>query len=322
MGIFMSRRRMREKDAIILAGVLGLLLLLISGPFWASMIWGGPEPVIKRQVTSEPGGKKKEKKQAEATFLPVIDKNGMTLETRVNPPQGYERIKAKKGSIGEFLRSYKLKKSTGVVKTWDGRKRTDQKGVQAVFKLPLAKENLQWAAGTVLRLYGEYLWTSGKFDKISFRLRDGFDAEYLRWREGFRIRMDSTGAIWVNGGELDESKANFEKYMHSVLLYTSATSLEKESKKIKKEDVQIGDIFLQTGTKTDAAVVVDVCKNDKGQKAFLLAKGGQPAEQFHLLKNSAHEDDPWYYVEKMKYPLKTPEGSFEKGTLRRPEYVR
>lgn len=318
----MSRRRMREKDAIILAGVLGLVLLLISSPFWASMVWNGIEPVTVPQVASGSAGKNQEKKKPEPTVLPVVDETGMTLQERVNPPKGYKRTKAKKGSLAEFLRNYKLKKSTGVVKTWDGKKRSDQTGVQAVFKLPLAKENLQWAAGTVLRLYGEYLWTGGKFDKLSFQLRDGFKAEYARWREGFRIRMGATGAIWVNGGALDESRANFEKYMHSVLLYTSAASLEKETEKIKKAELEIGDIFLQTGTNTDAAVVVDVCENEAGEKAFLLAKGGQPAQQFHLLKNPEHEEDPWYYVEEMKYPLKTPEGSFEKGTLRRPVYVK
>lgn len=318
----MSRRRMREKDAIILAGMLGLVILLISSPLWASMVWNGIGSAQTPQVANDSAGKKQEKKKPEPTVLPIIDEEGMTLQERVSPPEGYHRTKAKKGSLAEFLRSYKLKKSTGVVKTWDGKKREDQTGVQAVFKLPLAKENLQWAAGTVLRLYGEYLWTNGKFDKLSFKLRDGFDAEYARWREGFRIRMDATGAIWVNSGALDESRANFEKYMHSVLLYTSASSLEKETKKVKKAEIQIGDIFLQTGTTTDAAVVVDVCENEAGEKAFLLAKGGQPAQQFHLLKNPAHEENPWYYVGEMGYPLKTPEGSFEKGTLRRPEYAK
>lgn len=43
-------------------------------------------------------------------------------------------------------------------------------------------------------------------------------------------------------------------------------------------------------------------------------------EQFHVLKNPLHEDDPWYYVSELEYPLQTPEYSFGQGSLRRPEY--
>lgn len=318
----MSRRRMREKDAIVLAGLLGLVILLISSPLWGPMVWNGMGVASAPQVVSGPAGKKEEKKKKEPVVRPVIDETGTTLSKRINPPNGYKRTKGKKGSFTEFLRSYDLKKSTGVVKTWDGKKREDQSGVQAVFKMPLAKENLQWAAGTVIRVYAEYFYTTSQFDQISFRLRDGFAADFQKWQEGFRIRMDATGAIWVNGGVSDASRGNYEKYIHNILLYTSASSLEKETKKIKKADIQVGDIFLRTGTDADAALVVDVCENENGQKAFLLAKGGKPAEQFHLLKNPAHENDPWYYVEEMKYPLETPEGSFEKGTLRRPGYIK
>lgn len=317
----MSRRRMHEKDAIILAGLLGLALLLLFCPLWGPMIWNGMGPVSEPQAASGSAGKKEEKKVEEPVELPVIDESGMTLSTRINPPKGYERVEAEQDSLAAYLRDYSLKKSTGVVKTWDGRKREDQTGVQAVFKLPLEKSDLQRSAGSIMRVYAEYFWSKKEYDKISFQFNNGFQADYLKWQEGFRIRIDSTGAIWVNGGSYDETEDNFKKYMSMVLTYTSADSLEKECKKIKKNEIQAGDIFLQTGSTADAAMVVDVCENKEGQKAFLLAKGGNPAQQFHLLTNPAHEEDPWYYLEELEYPLATPEGSFEKGTLRHPTYL-
>lgn len=317
----MSRRRMHEKDAIVLAGLLGLALLLLSCPFWGPMIWNGMGNVSEPQAASGAAGKKEEKKAEEPVELPVIDESGMILSTRINPPKGYKRVEAKAGSLAEYLRGYSLKKSTGVVKTWDGKKREDQTGVQAVFKLPLEKIDLQRSAGTIMRVYAEYLWSQKEYDKISFQFNNGFQADYLKWQEGFRIQIASTGAIWVNGGSYDETEDNFNQYLSTVLTYTSADSLEKECKKIKKADIQVGDIFLQTGSTADAAMIVDVCENEKGQKAFLLAKGGKPAQQFHLLTNPAHEEDPWYYVEELKYPLITPECSFEKGSLRHPNYL-
>ena len=60
-----------------------------------------------------------------------------------------------------------------------------------------------------------------------------------------------------------------------------------------------------------------------GKKAFLLAQGYMPAQQFQLLKNPAHEQDgdPWYYEDEIRYPLQTPEYDFKKGSLKRPEYL-
>ena len=244
----------------------------------------------------------------------------MTLAERINTPKGYTREEAEKGSLVEFLRKYSLKKSTGVVKTWDGKKAKGITNTPAVFKLPLAKENLQWAGGSVIRLYTEYLWENQMYDKISFQFSDGFAAQYQKWREGFRIRKDATGAIWVNGGELDKTRKNLEAYLHCVLTYTSVSTLEKETKKIKKDNLQTGDLFLDAAT-GDAAVVVDVCVNENGEKAFLLGKGGKPAKQFHLLTNPAHEMDPWYYESELQYPFVTSEGEFKKGSLRHPTYL-
>lgn len=40
----------------------------------------------------------------------IINASGNTLQTRINPPEGYKRTNAKKGSFTEFLRNYKMKK--------------------------------------------------------------------------------------------------------------------------------------------------------------------------------------------------------------------
>ena len=204
----MSRRRMHQKDAIILAGLLGGVLLLLFSPLWGPMIWRAPASFSEPVAVSGQATKKEEKKETkeEQKQLPIVNEEGMTLAERINTPKGYTREEAEKGSLVDFLRKYSLKKSTGVVKTWDGKKAKDITNTPAVFKLPLAKENLQWAGGSVIRLYTEYLWENQMYDKISFQFSDGFAAQYQKWREGFRIRKDATGAIWVNGGELDKTR--------------------------------------------------------------------------------------------------------------------
>lgn len=64
----------------------------------------------------------------------------------------------------------------------------------------------------------------------------------------------------------------------------------------------------------------NLCENAQGERAFLLAQGYMPAQEFHVLKNPPHEDDPWYYMDEVCFPLKTPEYTFEEGSLRRLGY--
>ena len=139
----MSRRRMHQKDAIILAGLLGGVLLLLFSPLWGPMIWRAPASFSEPVAVSGQATKKEEKKETkeEQKQLPIVNEEGMTLAERINTPKGYTREEAEKGSLAEFLRNYSLKKSTGVVKTWDGKKAKDITNTPAVFKLPLAKEN-------------------------------------------------------------------------------------------------------------------------------------------------------------------------------------
>ena len=65
------------------------------------------------------------------------------------------------------------------------------------------------------------------------------------------------------------------------------------------------------------SMIVDVCEDLEGNKAFLLAQGYMPAQEFHVLKNEQHEEDPWYYTDELEYPFRTPEYTFDEGALKR-----
>ena len=107
--------------------------------------------------------------------------------------------------------------------------------------------------------------------------------------------------------------------MRMVFAYSSTLSMNKEAKAIDIKDIQIGDIFIKAGSPGHVVMVVDVCENAEGKKAFLLAQGFMPAQQFHILKNQRHED-PWYYEEEVSYPFYTISYTFEEGSLKRLMY--
>ena len=250
----------------------------------------------------------------------VIHAEGKTLETRVSVPEGYHRTRAGKDSLEAFLREYPLKKDGSPVRCYNGKKKTNQNAHAAVFRLPIEEEDLQQCADSIMRVYAEYYWSIGHYDKIAFHFVDGFLAQYSKWRQGYRIQTGNSGTSWVKSASEDSSYEAFQKYMRIVFSYAGTLSMEEESSPIRLSKIRTGDILIKGGSPGHVVMVVDVCKKKDGGKAFLLAQGYMPAQEFHLLKNPLHEEDPWYYQEEVAWPLVTPEYTFQKGSLMRPAY--
>lgn len=239
----------------------------------------------------------------------LISPDGVTMEERINTPAGYKREDA--GSLAEFLRGYQLKPHSSPVFLYNGNKKGNQNAHIAVFSLPIEEENLQQCADSVMRMYAEFYWSKKEYDKIAFHFTDGFLCEYSKWRDGYRVSFDNC-TKWVKSASYDDSYDNFKKYLRIVFSYAGTQSMESyETEPIPLSELNVGDVFLKGGSPGHIVMVVDVCKNQEGKKAFLLSQGYMPAQEFHIIKNPLHEDDPWYYEEEMTFPLKTAEYTFD-----------
>ena len=259
-----------------------------------------------------------EQKNTEKSEL--INSSGKTLETRILAPKGYNRETATANSLASFIRNYPMKDDGSEVLLYNGTPKGNQTAHVAVFKLPIENYDLQQCADSVMRMYAEYFWNTKQYDKISFHFVSGFEAKYSKWIQGYRIKISGNNVNWVKQTGRDTSYESFKEYLKIVFSYASTLSMEKESKTIGIEDIQVGDIFIKGGSPGHVVMVVDVCVNAEGKKAFLLAQGYMPAQEFHVLNNPKHGDDPWYYVDEVIYPLSTPEYSFDEGSLKRPNY--
>lgn len=133
------------------------------------------------------------------------------------------------------------------------------------------------------------------------------------------VEVDGSQVNWVQSQEPEDSDRVFDEYMKVVFAYASTLSMEGESVETELQDLQIGDIFLKSGSPGHVVMVADVCEKD-GRKAFLLAQGYMPAQEFHIVKNPLHANDPWYYEEEIAYPFRTQAYTFPEGSLRRPLY--
>lgn len=254
--------------------------------------------------------------------IEIINSEGVTLKTRFRTPKGYTRIKAGKDSFATFVRNYPLKKDGKPVLLYNGERKGNQNVHAAVFKLPIEEEDLQQCADSVMRMYGEYFYEKGKYADIAFSFGNGFVADFSKWSSGYGISVNGNDVSWVFSGSNDASYASFKKFMRMVFAYAGTMTLEEESESISLKEIRTGDIFIRGGSPGHVVMVVDVCENAKGKKAFLLAQGYMPAQEFHVLKNPEHEDDAWYYQNEISYPLQTPEYTFERGSLKRPVYGR
>lgn len=269
----------------------------------------------------EDTGEKESNKASQKEQKKILNEEGSTLESRFLVPDGYVRVEAAHGSLTEFLRGYGLKEDGSPVLLYNGKKKGNQNAHAAVFKLPIEEENLQQCADSIMRMYAEYFYQTGQTEKIAFRFSNGFLAEYEKWRQGSRIKVDGNDVYWVNTASYDDSYKGFQSYLRMVFAYAGTQSMMSESYEISAENLAVGDVFLKGGSPGHVVMVVDVCQKENGKKAFLLAQGYMPAQEFHVLKNPEHKEDPWYYEEELAYPFHTPEYTFEEGSLRRLGYM-
>lgn len=252
----------------------------------------------------------------------LINGEGMTIESRVLTPEGFTRGEAKEGSFTAFLRGYAVKEAEAPVLLYDKREKGNQSAHVAVLKLPLEQEDLQQCADSVMRVYAEYFYHEKKYDQIAFHFTNGFLAEYTKWQQGYRIAVNGNQVTWVKQKGYDDSYETFQSYLRMVFSYAGTLSMEQEARAITPKELRVGDVFLHGGSPGHVVMVLDICENERGEKAFLLGQGYMPAQEFHILKNPMHEEDPWYYETELSYPLTTPEYTFEEGSLKRLSYLK
>lgn len=276
-------------------------------------------PTVSSSNTTAPETTIKE--SPSPTKFSYINASGSTLKTRFQLPKDYNRLSYSKDSFGNFVRNYPLCEDGSEVLLYNDSKKGNQNAHIAIFDMKLVKDDLQQCADSVIRMYAEYFYKQKQYDLMQFHFVNGFSCDFSKWNQGMRVKVSGNSTSWYQGAASDSSEKAFESYLRTVFCYASTLSLEKESKSIQLKDIQIGDIFIHGGSPGHVVMVVDVCENKQKEKAFLLAQGYMPAQQFHILQNPQHTDDPWYYTNDLTNALNTPEYDFTINELKRPTYI-
>lgn len=247
----------------------------------------------------------------------AIAPEGDTLETRILTPEGYERTEIPAGSFAEYVRKYKMKPDGSYVLLHNGLPKFTQSDHVAVFALPIEERDLQQCADSIMRFYGEYCYKNGYYDKLKYPMGGGFVGDFAKWKKGYSIGIKNDKLYWKQNSKSNGSYESFVKFMQVVFAYSGTMNMEDAAKAIQLEDATIGDIFIKGGSPGHVVMIVDVCQDADGHKAYLLGQGYMPAQEFHVIKNPLHEEDPWYYEDEIVYPLETAEYTFPKECLKR-----
>jgi hypothetical protein len=240
------------------------------------------------------------------------------IVNRISLPEGFTRTKVNKGSFQDWLRHLPLQNSGCDVHLYNGSKKYRQDVHCAIVNIDAGgNEDLQQCADACMRLKAEYHFSVKENENIHFNFTSGHNAEWTKWKDGYRPQIKGNNVTWQKTANEDNSYKNFKSYLKTVFRYAGTFSLSKEMVSVKPEEMNIGDLFIYGGFPGHAVIVLDMAENKSGEKIFIIAQSYMPAQDIHVLKN--FNDDglsPWYSLN-FREELKTPEWTFGRDQLKR-----
>lgn len=222
---------------------------------------------------------------------------GMTVETRLIPPEGYTRVPVEDGSFGEYLREYPLLPDEVRLPVFDGTTMSSNNAA-AIFDISVGDEGYQQCADSIIRLYSDYFYENGQYDKISFQFSNGDVCDYERWRRGKRMFVLGNISCEIPAALPDDSEQQYRNYLKEVMRYAGTLSLQKESEVISPDELRIGDIICNDA---HVVIIVDEAVNENGEKCYLIGQSFIPAVCFHIVTDvNGTEVTPWFTQEQLE----------------------
>jgi hypothetical protein len=233
----------------------------------------------------------------------IIDTAGLTVASRILPPEGFNRVEIESESFAFFLRNFNLKPHGTKVLLYNGKEKPDQSIHIAVLDIDAGNRDLQQCADAVMRLRAEYLFSKERYSEIGFNFVSDGKARYL---------LDYTKG--------DTSYKSYRQFMDYVFSFANTRSLHHQLHAVENfENMSIGNVLIQTRNPYGhAVIVVDMLVNEStGEKLYLLAQSYMPAQDIHILRNPLDKEiSPWYRIDSVTSLIYTPEWVFKKEDLR------
>lgn len=248
----------------------------------------------------------------------VINKEGLIIKDRFKPPNDYIRTEVDKNSFADYLRNLPLKPHGEKVKYYNGDIKSKANVYEAVIDMDIGNKDLQQCADAIMRLRAEYLYQNKEYDKIHFNYSNGFNVDYNKWMQGYRVDVNGNKTNYIKNKAPSNTYEDFINYMENIFMYAGTMSLSQELIQVDINDMKIGDVFIKGGNPGHAVIVVDMAINNKtGNKIYMLAQSYMPAQDIQILCNNYDKNiSPWYELTDNKI-INTPEWKFDTNQLMR-----
>ena len=251
-----------------------------------------------------------------------IDAAGGTIGTRFTLPEGFVRVQAAPNSFAAFVRGLALEPHGTLPEFYDGTPKT-AKDYEGVLVTTMQKRNMFQSAQAMYRLQAMYLFSQGRYAEMKVTFMNGFVFGYDRWRGGESLGVSGNSVYWKSGGTAQTSSVTLESYLDQVNTFCNATTLRGMLTATTSEHLTIGDVLYRSATPIHCMMVVDMAQNpETGERLFLFAQGGTPAQPIQIVRNVAEPTlSPWYSSKNMT-SWSTPGAIFQPANFYRMSGIR
>jgi hypothetical protein len=224
-------------------------------------------------------------RRARAAYMPLCD--------RIPSPAGFRRVEVAAGSFADWLRHLPAAATDRAVTNF--RKKVVRSAgdarVAAVIELQPGAGNLLTAPAMLTRLRAEHAWATGKLPGLRFHFTSGHASAWGDWAAGRRPRVQGRAVQFEASAPADSSRESFCSYLETLFRYTTVYSLLDDTGPVGDGSIAAGDVFIVTGRRPRACMVLDVAAAETGETRILLGEGGQPAQTFHVI--TGPDGKPW-----------------------------
>ncbi len=247
----------------------------------------------------------------------AINSKGTTIQERFSAPKGFHKEKYKKNSWQYYLQNLELLSGRGKILDYRGNPIRNQSNHIAIIKCDIGNKDLQQCADAIIRLRAEYLFKQKRFNEIAFKFTSGHLYKWTDHARGIRPIISGNKVAFKKTRNADKSYKNFRNYLNIVFMYAGTISLNRDMKKVSREEtLRIGDVIIVAGSPGHAVLIVDRVKNDKNEYLYLIAEGYTPAQSIHILDSGKAGISPWFKIEK-KGSIDVKRYYFSKPNIRR-----
>ena len=250
-------------------------------------------------------------------FSPLVSFGQLNIETKYNPPEGFERVY--NDGYSKFLRQFPLKENNRV-KFYNGGEKTNNDIWDAVFDYDIGKGDLHQCADAVLYMRANFLFKQGLTENLYYNFVSGFKAKYSDYMTHYYKIEGNNVSLVSRNNILKDNPETLRKWLRQIYSYANTWSIDKyDSSPVDILQMKPGDFFIVSNPPpaTGHAInVVDVVVNKtNNKKMYMLSQSYMPAQETHILINPLN-GGVWYALDEFK-DIVTPEWSFTVNQLKR-----